>query len=187
MARRRSRRGSPSPRWRSRRLKVVARDLVFRNLGAAGCQRRSTLARSTGGRVSYLLGGWDPYRYAGRFQGLLHDPGQVVADRVQVEASFSRAANAATVWPASYRAQLNRRSTACWTRTRTGLNSAAAASVEEATATGVWNVSTRVARSTSPYRRTRTHQASGVPGLCGMRPPAGSASRVPGGSWLLRP
>jgi hypothetical protein len=27
-------------------------ELVFRNLGAAGCQRRSTLARSAGGRVS---------------------------------------------------------------------------------------------------------------------------------------
>lgn len=34
-------------------------ELVFGNLGAAGCQRRSTLARSAGGRVSYLPGGWD--------------------------------------------------------------------------------------------------------------------------------
>ena len=35
-------------------------ELVFRNLDAAGCQRRSTSARSAGGRVSYLPGGWDP-------------------------------------------------------------------------------------------------------------------------------
>ena len=110
-ARRRPRGCSPSPRWRSQRLGRCA-ELVFRNLGAAGCQRRSTLARSAGSRVSYLPGGWDLYRYAGRFQGLLHDPGQVVADRVQVDGVFSRAANAATVWPASYRARLNRRSTA---------------------------------------------------------------------------
>jgi hypothetical protein len=34
-------------------------ELVFGNLGAAGWQRRSTLARSAGGRVSYLPGGWD--------------------------------------------------------------------------------------------------------------------------------
>ena len=44
--------------------------------------------RGAGGRVSYLPGGWDPYRYAGRFQGLLHDPGQVVAERVQVDGVF---------------------------------------------------------------------------------------------------
>ena len=107
--------------------------------------------RGAGGRVSYLPGGWDPYRYVGRFQGLLRDPGQVVADRVQVDGVFQpcreRGDGLAGV---SYRARLNRRSTACWTRTRTGLNSAAAASVEVAMATGVWNMSTRVARSTSP-------------------------------------
>jgi hypothetical protein len=34
-------------------------ELAFPNLGVAGCQRRSTLARSAGGRVSYLPGGWD--------------------------------------------------------------------------------------------------------------------------------
>ena len=53
--------------------------------------------RGAGGRVSYLPGGWDPYRYAGRFQGLLHDPGQFVADLSRSTAFFSRVANAATV------------------------------------------------------------------------------------------
>ncbi len=65
-------------------------------------------------------------------------------------ASLSRAANAATVWSASYRARLNRRSTARCTRRRTGLNRAAAASVAAATATEAWIPSTWVASSTSP-------------------------------------
>jgi transketolase len=65
-------------------------------------------------------------------------------------ASFRRAANAATVWVASYRARLNRRSTISCTRRRRGLNSAAAASVEAATATVLWNDSTLVASSTRP-------------------------------------
>src|SRR5580700_11609418 len=65
-------------------------------------------------------------------------------------ASFRRVANAATVWSASYRARLNRRSTAFWTRRRSGLNSAAAARVEAATATGVWTRNTWVVSSTSP-------------------------------------
>ena len=65
-------------------------------------------------------------------------------------ASLSRAANAATAWSASYRSRLNRRSTACCTRRRTGLNSAAAASVAAATATGVRTLSTPMASSTSP-------------------------------------
>ena len=61
-------------------------------------------------------------------------------------ASFRRAANAATVWSASYRARLNRRSTARWTRRRSGLNSAATAGVEAATATGDLIACTWVAR-----------------------------------------
>ncbi len=65
-------------------------------------------------------------------------------------ASCSRAANAATIWSASYRARLNRRSTARCTRRRSGVNNAAAASVNAATATGEENVSTRVASSTRP-------------------------------------
>jgi transposase len=64
-------------------------------------------------------------------------------------ASFSRAANAATIWSASYRARLNRRSTARCTRRRSGLNKAAAISVEAATATEAWNRSTWVASSTT--------------------------------------
>jgi hypothetical protein len=65
-------------------------------------------------------------------------------------ASCSRAANAATVWSASYRARLNLRSTACCTRRRTGLNKAAATSVETATATELGNRNTSVASMTSP-------------------------------------
>jgi len=65
-------------------------------------------------------------------------------------ASFSRAANAAAVWSASYPARLNRRSTTRCTRTRSGLKSAAAASVAAATATGAWNPNTWVASRTSP-------------------------------------
>jgi len=57
---------------------------------------------------------------------------------------------AATRVSASYRARLNRRSTARWTRRRSGLNSAAATSVAAATATGALNGRTSVARSTSP-------------------------------------
>jgi hypothetical protein len=65
-------------------------------------------------------------------------------------ASCSRAANAATVWSASYRARLNRRSTIRCTRIRSGLNSAAAASAEPATATVPVIDTTRVASSTIP-------------------------------------
>jgi len=79
----------------------------------------------------------------GGFQRLLHHAGEVGA-------SFSRAANAATVSSASYLARLNRRSTPRCTRRRTGLNSTAAASVAAATATGVWSLSPWVASSTSP-------------------------------------
>jgi hypothetical protein len=51
---------------------------------------------------------------------------------------------------ASYLARLNRRSTARCTRLRSGLNSAAAASVAAATATVLWNRNTCVASSTRP-------------------------------------
>ena len=85
-----------------------------------------------------------------RLQCGLHHTGQVVADGVQVDPSFSRAANAAVVVSASYLARLNRRSTSRCTRRRTGLNRAAAASVAAATATGEESRSTCVASSTSP-------------------------------------
>src|ERR1017187_3490958 len=65
-------------------------------------------------------------------------------------ASFRRALHAATVTSASYRARLKRRSTTRCTRRRTGLNSAAAARVDAATATGDENDSSRVASRTSP-------------------------------------
>src|SRR5208337_566717 len=65
-------------------------------------------------------------------------------------ASCNRAANAATVCSALYWARLNRRSTTRCIRCRSGLNSAAAASVDPATATGDVTVSTRVASSTRP-------------------------------------
>jgi hypothetical protein len=65
-------------------------------------------------------------------------------------ASFSRAANASTVRSPSYRTRLNRRSTTRCTRRRTGVNKAAAASVDAATATGELTDSTRVASRTSP-------------------------------------
>ena len=45
---------------------------------------------------------------------------------------------------------VNRRSITCWTRRRSGLNSAATARVETATATGVWNGSTWVVKVTTP-------------------------------------
>ena len=61
-----------------------------------------------------------------------------------------RAVNEATTASALYRVRLNRRSTACCTRRRSGLNSAAAASVAAATATGAFTGSTLVANSTSP-------------------------------------
>ena len=64
--------------------------------------------------------------------------------------SFSRAAKAAAIWSASYRARLNCRSTRICTRRRTGLNRAAAISVAAATATGVCRRSTWVASSTGP-------------------------------------
>jgi hypothetical protein len=38
----------------------------------------------------------------GRFQGLLHDAGQVIPDRVQVDRVLSHAANIAAVASASY-------------------------------------------------------------------------------------
>ena len=41
------------------RIAGLGAELVFRNLGAAGCQRRPTLARGAGGRVSYLPGSSD--------------------------------------------------------------------------------------------------------------------------------
>jgi hypothetical protein len=65
-------------------------------------------------------------------------------------ASFSRAANAATVWSASYRVRLNRRATARCTRRRSGLNSAAATSVDAATEAEDENVSRCVVSRTSP-------------------------------------
>src|ERR1700730_1006722 len=65
-------------------------------------------------------------------------------------ASFSRAANCATIRSVSYRARLNRRSTVRCTRRRSGWTTAAAASVEAATATCECTDSTRVASSTSP-------------------------------------
>ena len=58
--------------------------------------------------------------------------------------------NPAITASALYRDLLNRRSTPRCTRRRSGLNSAAAASVATATPTGVWNDSTWVASSTSP-------------------------------------
>ena len=64
--------------------------------------------------------------------------------------SRSLAANAATRRSASYRARLNRRSTARCTLRRSGLNSAATASVDPATATGSLTDTTRVASSTIP-------------------------------------
>jgi hypothetical protein len=69
----------------------------------------------------------------------------------QLQASEG-AAKAVTVWSASYRARLNRRSTIRCTRRRSGLNSAAATRVEPATATGVDSEtgSAWVASSTSP-------------------------------------
>ena len=60
------------------------------------------------------------------------------------------AVNEATTASALYRVRLNRRSTACCTRRRSGLNSAAAASVAAATATGAFTGSTLVANSKSP-------------------------------------
>jgi len=65
-------------------------------------------------------------------------------------ASFSRAANAATVRSASYRARLNRRATMRCTRRRTGLNKAAAASVDAATAAEEEKPSRCVVSRTSP-------------------------------------
>jgi len=59
-------------------------------------------------------------------------------------ACCNRAANAATVWSASYLARLNLRSTACRTRCRTGLNRAAATSVEAATVPGTLRLGSRV-------------------------------------------
>ena len=64
--------------------------------------------------------------------------------------SCSLAANAATILSASYRARLNRRSTVRWTRRRSGLNSAATARVDPATATGSLIDTSRVASSTIP-------------------------------------
>ena len=64
--------------------------------------------------------------------------------------SWSRPANAATVTSASYRARLNRWSTIRCTRRRSGLNAAAAASVEAATATDEDSASTWVDSRTRP-------------------------------------
>jgi len=61
-----------------------------------------------------------------------------------------RPVKAVTTASASYLVRLNRRSTACCTRRRSGLNSAAAASVATATAAGPCTGSTLVANSTSP-------------------------------------
>ena len=80
----------------------------------------------------------------------VHDTGQVIADRVQVDCVFQPGGERGHGRSASYRARLNRRSTARCTRWRSGLNSAAAASVEAATATGAWIRNTWVVSSTSP-------------------------------------
>src|ERR1700730_4014415 len=103
---------------------------------AAGCPGDVTPAGSAGVRL--LQPGWlvQTDRCAGSSAActtLARSPRTVSRST----ASFSRAANAATVASASYRARLNRRSTRCCTRRRTGLNTAAAASVATATATGV--------------------------------------------------
>jgi hypothetical protein len=39
-------------------------------------------------RKPALVAWADPYRYVGRFQGLVHGPGQVIADRVEVDRVF---------------------------------------------------------------------------------------------------
>jgi hypothetical protein len=91
----------------------------------------------------------DPHRYVGGFQGLVHDTGRVISYRVQVyDALPGRERGNGLVRVVATR--LNRRSTISSTRRRTGLNSAAAASVEAATATGVWNRNTWVFSRTSP-------------------------------------
>ena len=61
---------------------------------------------------------------------MVHHTGQVIGDSAQVDGAFQPVANAATVWSASYRVRLNRRSTVRCTRRRTGLNSAATARVD---------------------------------------------------------
>ena len=87
----------------------------------------------------------------GGFQGLVHDTGQVITTESRSTVSCSRAANAATVWSASYRARLNRRSTIRCTRRRSGLNSAAAASVAAATSTGEENDAAPASATTPAY------------------------------------
>ena len=92
-----------------------------------------------------------PDRDVGRLERAVHRARQLglfMASRSTVWRS--RALNEATTASASYRVRLNRRSTACCTRRRSGLNSAAAASVAAATATGAFTGSTLVANSTSP-------------------------------------
>src|ERR1051326_4045650 len=78
--------------------------------------------------------GVDLYRQVRGLQGSVDGPGQVIADRVQVDRVFSLAANVTMVWSASYLARLKRRSTARCVRRLSGLNNAAAASVDAATA-----------------------------------------------------
>jgi hypothetical protein len=84
----------------------------------------------------------DPHRDVDRFQGRLHDAGQVVTDRVQVDRVLEPGRErghglvgviAGPVEP-QVQPPLHRR--------RTGLNRAAAARVAAATATGVCKLST---------------------------------------------
>jgi len=86
----------------------------------------------------------------GRFQGPGDHPGQVVADRVQVDGVLEADGEGGDRRVGVIAGRLNRRSTTRWTRCRTGLNNAAAARVAAATATGDLTLSTCVASSTSP-------------------------------------
>jgi acyl-CoA synthetase (AMP-forming)/AMP-acid ligase II len=61
----------------------------------------------------------DPYRDVSGLESHLHGTGQVISDPVQVDGVALPGAKAATMRSVSYRAWLNRRSTARWTR-RTG-------------------------------------------------------------------
>ena len=86
----------------------------------------------------------------GGLQGLLHDTGQVISDRVQVDRVFQpgreRGHGLVGVIPGPVEPPVHDRCT----RRRSGLNNAAAASVAAATATGVCTRNTWVASSTIP-------------------------------------
>src|SRR5260370_21912614 len=127
--------------------------------GGDGAARNGNACLAVG-RGPALVALPHPHQDTGRFQGLVDDARQVVSHRVQVDGVLQAARERGHDLVGVVAARLNRRSTARCTRRRSGLNSAATASVEAATATGVWHARTRVASRPTPASTPTTTPAT---------------------------